>query len=206
MSSHARVQYLLWFLVAAAHVPTVSAQSTPAPITGAERVEWIVKSTVGPTSLAGGVVSAGWSTLFNSPSEYGPHWAGFGKRYGMRLPGIATDCTIESALGVLWGEDPRYPRAGARPFKSRVTNIIKMTFEARRNDGSVMPAYARYAGIAGNNFLSNAWRADSEATVGAAAVRIVNGFLSQMAGNAFNEFWPDIKQRLRRHPKTPGTP
>jgi len=175
-------------------------------MTGAERLEWTVKSTVGPRSLAAGLVTAGWGTWFNNPHEYGPHWEGFGKRYGMRLTGISTGCVIESALGSLWGEDPRYPRAGARPFKSRVTNIIKMTFEARRNDGRIMPAYARYAGIAGNNFLSNAWRVDSEATVGAAAERIVKGFLGQMVHNAFDEFWPDIRQLLRRKPKTPKNP
>src|SRR5438067_1584288 len=48
-----------------------------------QRLKWVVSSTVGPASLAGGAVSAGFGTLINLPSEYGTHWSGFGKRYGM---------------------------------------------------------------------------------------------------------------------------
>jgi hypothetical protein len=40
-------------------------------------------NTAGPESLLGGAISAGWGTLFDKPSEYGTHWQGFGKRYGM---------------------------------------------------------------------------------------------------------------------------
>ena len=47
-----------------------------------------------------------------------------------------------------------------QPFKGRVKNVVVMTFAARRRyDGSLAPAYARYLGNAGNNFLSNTWRA-----------------------------------------------
>src|SRR4051794_953245 len=42
------------------------------PITGKQRVGWAVTGTVGPASLLGGTISAGWGTLFNSPHEYGP--------------------------------------------------------------------------------------------------------------------------------------
>jgi hypothetical protein len=34
------------------------------------------------------------------------------------------------------------------------------------------PAYARYIGVSGNNFLSNTWRADSEASLGNASLRM----------------------------------
>lgn len=50
-----------------------------------DRVRWFVQSTVGPPALAGGVVSSGFATAMNMPRECGPGWAGFGKRYGMRL-------------------------------------------------------------------------------------------------------------------------
>src|ERR1035437_11109964 len=58
------------------------------PIAERERLEWFFVSTAGPTSLFGaGPLSAGLGTAFNNPPEYGPHWEGFGKRYGMRLTG-----------------------------------------------------------------------------------------------------------------------
>ena len=168
------------------------------PITGRQRLNWFVKSTVGPVSLTAGVFSAAFSTATNSPSEYGPHWEGFGKRYGMRLTGISTGNAMEAGLGSLWGEDPRYFRAAGEPLKQRVKNIIVMTFAARRTEGNLAPAYARYIGTAGNNFLSNTWRADSQSSVSDACFRTLLGFAGRMGGNAFAEFWPDARKFIFR--------
>jgi hypothetical protein len=162
------------------------------------RVKWFLVSTAGPASLAGGAFSAGWGTLFNAPPEYGPHWDGFAKRYGMRLTGVSTGNAMEAGLGALWGEDPRYARIGGKRLKNRITNIISMTFLARNPDGETMPAYARYVAVPGNNFLSNIWRARSEATVGDALVRTGIGFAGRMGQNAFAEFWPDVKRLAGR--------
>jgi hypothetical protein len=166
------------------------------PITGRQRLNWAVKSTVGPVSLAAGLFSAGFGTALNRPREYGPHWEGFGKRYGMRFTGIATGNLMEASVGALWGEDPRYFRATGQPVKGRIKNVIVMTFAARRADGKLAPAYARYVGISGNNFMSNTWRADSESGVGNACLRTGLGFAGRMGGNAFAEFWPTLTKHL----------
>jgi hypothetical protein len=166
------------------------------PITSGQRIHWFVKSTIGPEGLAAGVFSASFGTAINRPQEYGPHWDGLGKRYGMRLTGIATGNAMEAEFGALWGEDPRYFRTKGQPFKGRIRNVVVMTFAARRGDGDVAPAYARYLGIAGNNFLSNTWRADSESGVGDACLRIALGFAGRMSSNAFAEFWPSVRKRL----------
>jgi hypothetical protein len=173
------------------------------PISGAGRAKWAINSTVGPASLAGGVVSAAWGTMLNQPNEYGTHWDGFGKRYGMRLTGIATSNAMEAGMGALWGEDPRYHRTEGQPFKNRVGHVIKMTFLAEARSGeAARPAYARYAAYAGNNFVSNTWRPDSEADGRHAVARIGLGFLGRMANNAFVEFWPDVRGRaFRKHPR-----
>ena len=164
------------------------------------RLRWFVKSTVGLESLSGGLISAAWGTGFNNPHEYGPGWEGFGKRYGMRLTGVSTGNAMEASVGALWGEDPRYFRAAGQPFGSRVKNIIRFTFVAYRADGSVHPAYARFAANAGNNFLSNTWRARSESDSEHAVIRIGEGVLGKMAANAFAEFWPDAKRLMfHRH-------
>jgi len=65
-------------------------------ISAEDRLKWVVNSTVGPASLAGGTISAGFGTLLNTPSEYGTHWDGFGKRYGMRLTGVASSNALEA--------------------------------------------------------------------------------------------------------------
>ena len=181
---------------------TTSTSDNPGPITGKERLEWVVLETAGPKSLAGGVVSAGWGTLFNTPHEYGTHWEGFGDRYGMRLTGIAVSNTMEAGLGAMWGEDPRYVRDAEAPFGHRIGHVFKMTFFAQNKHGELMPAYARFIAVPTNNFLSNTWRADSEATASKATVRIGLGFLGRLCGNAFDEFWPDVRSKLSRKKDT----
>jgi len=172
------------------------AQTTLPPLSTEVRVKWVVVSTVGVPNLAGGLFSSGWGTLFNRPPEYGPHWEGFGKRYGMRLTGSVTSNTMEAGLGALWGEDPRFYRMGATESPSRrLRNAVKQAFLARDRNGKTMPAYARYAAIPGSNFLSNTWRTQSETQVSDALVRTVLGFTGRITSNVFTEFWPDLIHR-----------
>src|ERR1700733_5724391 len=55
------------------------------PITEPERGYWFIHNTIGARSLAGGAIGAGWGTWLNKPEEYGTHWEGFSKRYGLWL-------------------------------------------------------------------------------------------------------------------------
>ena len=190
---------LLISLTAFAQKPTnnLTSSNIDAPstyITSKQRFDWFVTSSVGPTSLAAGLFTAGFGTARDVPKEYGPHWEGYGKRYAMRFSGIATSNAMEASLGALWGEDPRYFRDPDDPIKVRIGHAIFTTFTAHNRQGKTMPAYARYIAIPGNNFLSNTWRADSEATTKGAAIRTMYGILGRMGGNAFAEFWPDLKK------------
>lgn len=168
-------------------------------ITGKQRVQWFLQSTVGPETLTVGLFSAGIGTARDAPEDYGPHWGGFAKRYGMRLTGVSTGNLMEAGLGALWGEDPRYFRSYRQPFQGRVKNIVAMTFLAHNRQGQLSPAYARYIATPGNNFLSNTWRADSEASTRSAAVRTLLGFVGLMSKNAFTEFWPDAQHMIFHH-------
>jgi hypothetical protein len=166
------------------------------PITGQQRLNWFVKSTIGSESLAGGLFSAGIGTALDKPKEYGPHWGGYADRYGMRLTGVSTGNAMEAGLGAIWGEDPRYFQSKNRTIKGRIGNAMLMTFLARQRGGSYGPAYARYISTPGNNFLSNTWRADSEANSKDAGLRTLWGFVGRMGGNAFQEFWPDAQKYI----------
>jgi hypothetical protein len=114
----------------------------------------------------------------------------------MRLTGVATGNLIEATLGSAWGEDPRYFRSGQSGFGRRAKYVVKTTFLAPNRSGQWRPAYARYVGNVGNNFLSNTWRADSEADASHAVIRCVWGVLGRMTSDAFAEFWPDIKRKV----------
>ncbi len=162
-----------------------------------DRKDWLLKQTLGPASLTGGLFSAGLGTWRDRPVEYDTQWKGFGQRYGMRLTGVATQNVIEAGLGAALDEDPRYKKASGG-FKARLASTLKQTVMVQRTDGTYGPAYARYAAISGGNFLSNTWRPDSEATVSGAISRTGYGFLGRLAGNAFAEFGGEAWRRLRK--------
>jgi len=196
ISSYASISCLIACSSVFGQSALTSSSNAAPPITGEQRLEWVTLSTVGPASLAGGVISAGFGTWINSPREYGTHWEGFGDRYGIRLTGIATSNVMEAGLGALWGEDPRYERAIRAGFGGRVGHVLKMAFLARNRNGRLEPAYARFIANSGSNYLSNTWRADSEATWSKGTLRIGLGFAGRIAGNAFSEFWPDVSNAL----------
>jgi hypothetical protein len=178
------------------HPGTGSFRDPYVAITGHQRLQWFWSQSFGPPSLSVGVLSAGIATARDKPVEYGPGWDGFGKRYGMRVTGVVTGNAMNAGFGALWGEDPRYFRAAGESVGRRVRNVVVMTFMARYRDGHLAPAYARYIATPGNNFLSNTWRVDSEATNSAALKRTALGFAGRMGANAFREFWPDVKSLI----------
>ena len=169
--------------------------------TKGDRISWVLDSTVGPQALAIGLVPAAIGTARNKPYEYHGTFSGYFKRYGMRLSGLATSNTMEAGLGAIWHEDPRYFRVPDRPFRERVRNTVKLTFLARRPFGDYAPAYARYIAIPGSNFLSNTWRADSEANTQNALIRTGLGFIGRLSSNGVAEFWPDVSARIHHRQK-----
>jgi hypothetical protein len=183
----------------AANSRATSPSDTYEPITGVQRLEWVAETTAGPQHLAAGIFSAAIGTALNDPHEDGPHWSGFGERYGIRLTGIATGNTMEAGLGAIWGEDPRYKREPEKSFGGRLASVVEQAFMTRRRDGHFAPAYARFIAVPGNNFLSNTWRADSEADSYHAGIRTLYGFGGQIGSNAWDEFWPSISAHIFHH-------
>jgi hypothetical protein len=169
-----------------------------APITSAERVHWVVDGTVGPMSLGVGVLSATWSTAWNTPDEWGRTPGAFGKRYAAREADVAISNSIEAGLGAIWGEDPRYIRAPAGSVRSRFAYAMKTVMLAPRRDGHLAPAWGRYAANTVNNLIENTYLPPSVTTAGQTTYRSVSGFITRALGNLWEEFWPDIKKRLRR--------
>jgi len=159
------------------------------PPAGSDRVRWALKSSFGWKSLGVGVIDSAWWTAFNSPEEWGGTWEGFGKRFGTRQAGVTMSNSFEAALGAVWGEDPRYLPSRRQGFWPRTGYALKTALLAYNRNGKLKPAYARYVGIIGNNFITNAWRPPSENNWDDALIRSGWGISSRMLSNLFNEFW-----------------
>jgi hypothetical protein len=180
---------------------TAATDKTVAPITASERAKWALVKTIGPGSLFVGAVQAGWGNLTDRPKEYGEGMEGFGKRFGLRLSSVGTSNLMEASLGSIWGEDPRYFRQDRDSNGGRFKHALKMTFMARRSDGNLAPAYARYIGYVGSNAISDAWRPDSQVNFSSTITRIGERFAGKLLGNLFQEYWPELKRHsfLNKH-------
>jgi hypothetical protein len=179
---------------------TTSHAAPDEPLSGRDRIGWAVRSSVGPKSLGAGVVSAAWGVARDSPDEYGANWRGFGKRYALRLSGVTLGNSIEAGLGAIWDEDPRYVRVGSGPVWARVKRAGIWTVLASDTHGHLRPAYARAIGNVGNNFITNAWRVESDSSVTDAVSRSAVGITSRFVSNLFDEFWPDVRRHVLRRP------
>ena len=169
------------------------------PVTTAQRVDWIVDGTIGRRSLLiVGPLATIWQTGFNTPEEWGRGASGIAKRYAQREADVAISNTIEAGLGALWGEDPRYIPSGRKGIWPRARYAIKTVLLAQRRDGSLKPAWGRYAGNVFNNLIENAWLPPSVTTPGQTAWRSGLGLLGRLGGNAWEEFWPDVRKRLQK--------
>lgn len=169
------------------------------PLMGLERVKWIVDGTIGPKSLTlVGPIGAAFQTALNLPSEWERTWSGAARRYVQREADVALSSTIEAGLGAVWGEDPRYIPSGRHGIGARARYAIKTAFVAQRRDGHLAPAWGRYAGNVVNNLIENTWLPPSATTAGQTLSRSLLGLVTRMGGNAWEEFWPDVRRRLRR--------
>lgn len=169
------------------------------PITAAQRVDWVVDGTVGRRSLfAVGPLATVWQTGFNTPEEWGRGVSGIAKRYAQREADVAISNTLEAGLGALWGEDPRYIPSGRKGIWPRARYAMKTVVLAQRRDGSLKPAWGRYAGNVVNNLIENAWLPPSMTTGRQTAWRSGLGLLGRLGGNAWEEFWPDVVRHFRK--------
>lgn len=194
-----------------AELPPVTAVSAPpedivvevgpyVAVTSWQRLQWFDEKTFGVSNLGGSLPGAAWMTFLDRPRQAGPHWEGFGERYGVALSTNAVSNTMEASLGAIWGEDPRYSRAGSEvSFKSRLGHVAKWTVLAPGRDGELRPAYARFIAFSGSSFISNGWREPSDTNMDHSLTRIGLAFLGRMGSNAYDEFWPDTKRKLFHH-------
>jgi hypothetical protein len=168
------------------------------PISRTGRVEWIVGGTVGPRSLGVGVLAAGLQPGFKLPRDWGWTWHGYGRRYAEREADVAISNTIEAGLGALWGEEPRYISSGRHGVWPRARYALKTVFLAQRPNGQLAPAWGRYAGNVFNNLIENTWLPPGVTTWEKTTLRSADGFFGRAVGNLWDEFWPDVRKRLKR--------
>jgi hypothetical protein len=172
---------------------------TYTPITSAERVTWVVRGTVSVPAVGVGVFNSAWMTESNWPKEWHQNWRGFSRRYADGAAAGSIANSIEAGLGGFWGEDPRYVRSGRHGTWTRLRYAATTVALAPRRDGHLAPAWGRLAGNVIGNVIENSWLPPSVTTRGETTVRVADGLAARLVSNVWEEFWPDLRQRLASH-------
>jgi hypothetical protein len=133
-----------------------------------------------------------WQTGFNTPSEWGRGASGIAKRYAQREADVAISNVLEAGLGTLWDQDPRYIPSGREGVWPRARYAIKTVVLAQRRDGSLKPAWGRYAGNIMNNLIENTWLPPSMTTGRKTAWRSGLGLLGRLGGNVCDLLLADL--------------
>jgi hypothetical protein len=114
--------------------------------TGGEELRAWALNAFGPSAIAGSATSAAWGQwVTDEPPEWTGDGRGFAQRFGAASLTTAITETSFSLLSAAMRQDPRYyrcPHAGLGP---RLAHALKLTFMARRPDGSAVFSVAKTA-------------------------------------------------------------
>ena len=107
--------------------------------------------------------------------------------------------TLESGLGAIWGEDPRYFPSEDKRFSARLKNVLLQTVVTRTDSGKETFAWARMGSAFAAGAITNAWQPESTDTPGRAFSRGAIMLGGDLGYNFLQEFVPFVRPRSLRH-------
>jgi len=174
------------------------------PLTVNEKWRLYYRQTFDPFHFVSTGLSAGIGQARDQFHDYGQGMEGYGKRYGA---GFA-----DSSLGAFFGgfllpsvmhDDPRYFRKGSGPFLHRGLYAASRVLITRHDDGSRRPNYPGLLGAFIGTSLGNLYYPESERGAGTTFVRGAFVIEGAAISFAFQEFWPDIHDKIFKKKQRP---
>jgi hypothetical protein len=173
-----------------------SRQNAP-PLTPHEKFHLFAKSAFDPVQFGVIGLQAGLSQATDEFPEYGQGAQGYGKRYGAALADeVSAGFWSNFFYPVLLKQDPRYFRLGEGTITHRVFYGIRQEFVAHSDKGGRTFNLSNVLGAFTAGGISNAYYPSSDRgfalTMSRSAIALAYG----MAGGLFDEFYPDIHEKL----------
>ncbi len=168
------------------------------PLTPQQKFDYYLRKTYGPIAIGRSLFLAGINQWRDDPTEWGQGMEGYGRRFASKFAHHSIRRTIQFGAGVWLHEDPRYFPSQRTGFWPRASYAVAHGFITRKDDGGSRLAYSRLMGVFGGALISRTWQPEESRTV---KNGLTNGAISlgwDVANKIFEEFWPDIRRRLRR--------
>jgi hypothetical protein len=174
------------------------AAKTPSPdaLTLKQKYLYSIKLIFGGAPLLAASVHAAIDQADNRPNQWGGGFESYADRLASHFGRSFLRQNIAFGVGALDHEDPRYFRSSKGGVWKRTGYAVAHTFVARNDDGSPMPAYSRFVADYSMPFLAQLWRPEAFRTGRALGIgsALIGG---DAAYNIWQEFWPDIRKKLR---------
>jgi hypothetical protein len=194
-----------------------SRQNAP-PLSSREKFHLFVKSAFDPVTVGVVGLQAGLSQAQDEFPAYGQGAEGYAKRFGAAFADqVSSGFWSNYAYPVLLKEDPRYFRLGEGRFTTRAFYSIKQEFVCHTDSGGRMFHFSNVLGAFTSGAISNLYYPgkslarvipatatspaipvyyESERGVGLTMSRAAIALGYGTMGGLFDEFWPDIHQKL----------
>jgi hypothetical protein len=199
----------------------VTSRHDAPPLSPRDKFHLFAKSAFDPVTIGVVGFQAGLSQAQDEFPAYGQGAAGYGKRFGASLAdNVSSGFFSNFFYPTLLREDPRYFRSGEGSFPRRFGYSVKQEFVCHTDKGGRSFNFSNVMGAFTSGAISNVYypgntlirtipaTATSPAipvyendrgavlTVSRASIALGYGII----GGLFDEFWPDIQQRVfRRH-------
>jgi hypothetical protein len=144
-------------------------------------------------------ILAAQAMALNSDPELGSGVAGYGRYYWRTFTdGVSGTFFTEAIVPAITHEDPRYYTLGRGSFFHRTGYAISRSFVTKTDSGGTS---FNWSEVAGNGFeaaLANLYYPPQERGLSQTARNWGTQMESAVLNHLFQEYWPDIRRKLRR--------
>ena len=195
--SHARVLGL------APMFNVVNDPSKARPLSVGEKWKLFYRQTYDPFQFVTTAFSAAINQAEDEFPEYGQGTMGYAKRYGAGFADNSLGSFFGNfALPSLLHDDPRYFRKGSGPFVNRLFYSAGTSVIARHDNGTHHPNYSNVVGNLIGCAFGNLYYPKGDRGVGTTVEHGFQVTAYGAVGGVFQEFWPDIHDKIvKKHKK-----
>ncbi len=156
------------------------------------------RDSISPFSLAGEIISAGYSQGIDSSPHYGRDFGAFGQRVGASVArGTSQKLFSEGVLAAALHEDARYYQLGSKQnFFKRVVYAGTRPVIGRTDAGRTTPNLAVIGGYLGAAALAQTYYPSRDQGLGDVLQTWGTGIGGAAIGDEVSEFLPDVLQFL----------
>jgi len=181
-----------------AAIGEISDPSGPPALTVKAKWVYLFQSTYEPKSSFFSLAGAGIKQARDSMPEWGQGMEGYGKRLGSSFSHKIIKRNIQFGVSCLLREDPRYFFSEGQGFGKRSLYAMSRSFVSNKDGGGIRPGYSKFIATFGGAYISRQWHPARKQTMHEYLIAGAISIGMDMAKNAFNEFWPDMKKMLCR--------